>query len=365
MGRERATGMPRPTSVAETPHAARDGVVRLWLLLIAGLIVLTALVGAATRLTGSGLSITEWNVLFGILPPLGEAQWLEAFEKYKAIPQYQQLNKGMSLAAFKGIFWWEWVHRILGRLIGLAFAVPFLVFLWRGWLRPGLARRLTALLALGCLQGVVGWYMVQSGLAERTDVSQYRLALHLGLAATIFVLVLWTALDLGQGRERQSFDLATMTRRQRAMAHGVAALIYLQILLGALVAGLKAGRTHNTWPLMDGALVPGGLGQLTPWWHNLFENATLVQFNHRLLAFIIVVLAIVHAWQLVRSSDAARIRRSAAIVGGLALAQSALGVWTLLAWVPISLGIAHQAGALALLAAVVWHLHAIRGARSA
>ncbi len=337
-----------------------DRPVRWWLYAIAALIALTAIVGAATRLTGSGLSITEWNLIWGAIPPLTDAQWQSAFEKYRQIPQYREINRGMSLDAFKIIFWWEWAHRLLGRGIGAAFALPFAYFALTGRLRAGLTPRLVLLLALGGLQGAVGWYMVRSGLVERTDVSQYRLALHLTLAVAIFMLTLWTAFDLRPGRAGNDIDLATLTTSQCTVSWLLMPLALLQVALGALVAGLKAGRTHNTWPLMDGTLVPGGLLKQSPWWANLFENATTVQFNHRLLAYILVVLAVWHAVSMVRSADAASIRRSATLVAGVALAQTALGVWTLLAWVPLSLGLAHQAGALVLVAAIVRHVHQFR-----
>ena len=342
-----------------TPHDA-NGPIRLWLLAVALLIAATAIVGAATRLTGSGLSITEWAPILGILPPLGEDQWLAAFEKYKAIPQYTQLNKGMSLAAFKGIYWWEWSHRLLARSIGLLVLLPMLVFWARGRIPRGLAHRLAALLVLGALQGAIGWYMVKSGLADRVDVSPYRLALHLGLAVAIFGATLWTLFGLLPDQERR--HLATITRRQRHVAVALAALVYLQVLLGALVAGLKAGRTFNTWPLMDGSLVPDGLGQMAPAWRNVFENPALVQFDHRLLAYALLGLALAHAVALNRSADDERVRFSSGLLAALMLGQSALGVWTLLAWVPIHLGIAHQAGALLVFTAALWHLFAIRRA---
>ncbi|MFM9938448.1 MAG: COX15/CtaA family protein [Hyphomicrobiaceae bacterium] len=333
--------------------------IRAWLYAVAGLVALTAIVGAATRLTGSGLSITEWNVIGGMVPPLNDAQWTLAFDKYRQIPQYREINRGMSLDAFKVIFWWEWAHRMLARFIGAAFAVPLIVFALLGRLPSGFMPRLMALLGLGALQGFVGWYMVSSGLVDRTDVSQYRLALHLGLAVLIFALLIWTALDLS-ARQRASMDLKTITRRGWIAAHGVLGLVYLQVLAGALVAGLKAGRTHNTWPLMDGALMPAGLMQQSPWWCNLFENATTVQFNHRALAYVIVGVGLWHAWAMAQTADAARVRHTAMAVGALVVAQTMLGIWTLLAWVPLWLGVVHQIGALATVAAAVAHVHALR-----
>ncbi len=333
---------------------------RVWLALIAAMIALTAIVGAATRLTGSGLSITEWAPIIGVIPPLGEADWLAAFEKYQAIPQYAQVNKGMRLDAFKTIFWWEWGHRLLARSIGVLVAVPALAFVARGMIPQGLGRKLAGLFALGALQGAAGWYMVRSGLVDRVDVSQYRLALHFGLAVALLGATLWLFLGLDPDRERRHF--ATITRRQAWTACTLAALGYLQTLLGALVAGLKAGRTYNTWPLMDGALVPDGLARMEPGWRNLFENPATVQFNHRLLAYGLVALAVAHAVSIIRSADDERVRVSAGLLAVVMLAQAALGVWTLLAWVPVHLGIAHQAGAMTVFAVAIWHLYAVRRA---
>lgn len=334
--------------------------VRLWLALVALLVALTAVVGAATRLTGSGLSITEWAPIIGVIPPLSEAQWQEAFAKYKQIPQYTQINKGMSLEAFRSIFWWEWGHRILGRLIGIVFLIPMLVFWARGAIPRSLRPRLVLLLLLGALQGAIGWYMVRSGLVDRVDVSPYRLAMHLGLAVFIFGLIVWTILELGRDQQRQ--HLATLTAADRRRAHVLIAAIYLQIVLGAFVAGLKAGLTYNTWPLMDGWLWPSGLFHLTPWWANFFENPALVQFNHRIVAYVLAIFATVQAAAVVGRSDDERVSRSAVILALLVWAQAALGVWTLLAWVPIGLGVAHQAGALVVLAAALWHLFTVRRA---
>jgi len=333
--------------------------VRLWLLLVALMVAATAIVGAATRLTGSGLSITEWAPILGIVPPLGDADWQSAFARYKAIPQYEQLNKGMSLDAFKVIFWWEWSHRLIARSIGVVFAVPFVVFLIRGAIPRSLIPRLALIFLLGGLQGAVGWYMVASGLVDRVDVSQYRLALHLGLAFLIFALVVRTILDLSL-RDTGMPSLDTITPGQRRTARLILALTFLQVLLGALVAGLKAGRSYNTWPLMDGALVPAGLLHLSPWWLNAFENAATVQFNHRLLAYVLIVLTLVHAAGIIRRADDPRARRTAGLLAAAMLGQTLLGIWTLLAWVPISLGIAHQLGALVVLSVAIIHRYALR-----
>ena len=345
---------PHTTSPPHSPTRA----VRLWLAIIALMVAATALIGAATRLTGSGLSITEWAPIIGILPPLTETDWQAAFAKYKTIPQYTQLNRGMSLDAFKTIFWWEWGHRLIARTIGLVFLIPFVVFTMRGAIPRPLIPRMIVLFALGGLQGAVGWYMVRSGLVDRVDVSQYRLALHLGLAVLIFALVVWTWLDLRANRNPRS-TTTTITPRQRTTASLLLGLAFLQILLGALVAGLKAGRTFNTWPLMDGALIPSGLFQLSPIYLNVFENAATVQFNHRLAAYFLVAATLVHALGIWRSATDPRVRQTANTLVAVVLAQTALGIWTLLAWTPLSLGLAHQAGALAVIVAAVAHRHAI------
>ncbi len=334
--------------------------VRIWLAIVALMIVATAVVGAATRLTGSGLSITEWNPIMGVLPPLSDADWQTAFAKYKEIPQYTKLNKGMSLEAFKTIFWWEWGHRLLARSIGGIFLLPFLFFLAKGMLPRRLAPRLVAIFLLGGLQGFVGWYMVKSGLVDRVDVSPIRLALHLGMATLVLALVVWTWADLGP--ERPGVRLSTVTRGQRFSAWLLLALVYVQVLLGAIVAGLKAGLTFNTWPLMDGHLIPGGLWTMSPGWLNLFDNPALVQLNHRMMAYVVVLLAAIHAVAVLRTADDERVRSSAVILAVALLAQMALGIWTLLAWVPIHLGVAHQLGALLVVTLAVWHTFAMRRA---
>src|SRR5687768_3332180 len=246
-------------------QAAALTYIRLWLLGVAMLIFVMVLVGGATRLTDSGLSITEWQPLLGAIPPLDDAQWREAFDKYKAIPEYQIVNRGMSLAEFKQIYWWEWAHRFLGRIIGLVLILPFLALWLMGRIDRNMAASLLVILALGALQGALGWYMVKSGLAERTDVSQYRLSAHLILASVIYTAIIWVALGL-------TFPRARYFSRGMGRPMALLALILLQIGMGGLVAGLDAGRSHNTFPLMDGRIVPDGLMVMTPWWRNIFEN---------------------------------------------------------------------------------------------
>ena len=337
-------------------HAARRAdPVRVWLFAVAALVFALVSVGGATRLTGSGLSITEWQPIMGVAPPLSDAAWHEAFEKYRQIPQYQHINRGMSLEAFKRIFWWEWTHRFLARLVGVVFLVPFLFFLATGRVSRALLPRLAGLLALGGLQGAIGWYMVRSGLAERTSVSQYRLALHLALAALVFAGLLWTALSLGARR----LDAGGLLPAQRRTAALVVGLTFLQIVAGAFVAGLKAGAGYNTWPLMDGQFVPDGLGVMSPWWINLFENATTVQFNHRMLAYMLLAVVLWQAWSLLARTPNSLVRTSALALAGATVGQAALGIWTLLAHVPLSLGLAHQAGAVVVFGLALWHLHLV------
>ncbi|MFM9846328.1 MAG: COX15/CtaA family protein [Hyphomicrobiaceae bacterium] len=328
-----------------------------WLYVLTAMVFLMVVIGGATRLTDSGLSITEWKPIVGIVPPLTDAAWHDVFEKYKQIPEYHIVNRGMSLEAFKAIFWWEWGHRFLGRIIGIVFFIPFVWFMWTRRIPRYLAPRLIALFLLGGLQGAIGWYMVRSGLVDRVDVSHYRLAVHLGVAVVILGLLLWTALDFGG--ESRATTKAAVGAPQYWTAVALVALIFLQVLLGALVAGLKAGLSHNTWPLMDGALIPSGLGAMSPWYLNVFENVLTVQFNHRMVAYAIAAVTL---WQVVsiwRSAVSTGIRYSADVLGLGVLAQIVLGIWTLLAQVPLSLGLAHQAGAAVVFSLAVWHLHRI------
>ena len=333
--------------------------VRKWLITLAILVITMITVGGATRLTGSGLSITEWQPIMGAIPPLNEAAWLMAFAKYKEIPQYIQLNKGMSLGEFQAIFWWEWGHRFLGRLIGLAFAAPLAWFWLRGKIPASMRLPLLALFALGFLQGFIGWFMVKSGLADRTSVSQYRLALHLTMA---FLLLAGLVALAVQTQSRPSLArgsgirLRTGTQFQRLAAWGLAGLILTQVMAGAFVAGLKAGLTYNTWPLMDGRLIPAGLGTLEPWFLNLFENITTVQFNHRMLAYLIVAFVIWHGLSIIRSADDERLRQSAGLLIVAVGAQVALGIWTLIAVVPLPLALAHQGMAAILFVIAIRHL---------
>lgn len=319
--------------------------VRGWLLAVAALIFAMVVVGGATRLTESGLSITEWQPLTGWIPPLTDADWQDAFEKYKATTQYQKLNGGMTLEQFKTIYWWEWTHRLLGRVVGLAFLLPFLFFLFKGAIGPPLRTKLWAIFGLGALQGAVGWWMVVSGLAERVNVSQYRLAFHLTLACLIFAAIVWTAQRL------QRPSSAVVPARVRATAMALVALVLCQIYLGALVAGLRAGLLFNTWPLIDGGLVPKlpDLFYFEPWWRNFFENALTVQFVHRCVAYLIFIVAIVHA------IDARHAARGGMVLAAAVTVQAALGIVTLIHQAPLPLALMHQAMAIVVLAIAVVH----------
>ena len=333
-------------NAAERSDADRRAIA-IWLAFVAALVFIMVVVGGLTRLTESGLSITEWKPVTGALPPMSEEHWQAEFDLYRQIPQYQLINKGMSLAAFKTIYWWEWSHRFLGRLIGLAFFVPFVWFLVTRRVERALLPRLAGLFVLGGMQGVLGWWMVMSGLTERTEVSQYRLAAHLGLATLIYMALVWTVLDLQRGKA---------TRALGGVAKAALALVvfvFLQTILGAFVAGLRAGAVYNTWPLMDGAWLPDGLLRMSPLWHNFFENHLTVQFQHRIAAYLLLLAALWH-WFAARKTAAAQ---GAGLLLLAIILQAMLGIWTVLWVVPIPLGAAHQAGALIVLTVALWHAH--------
>jgi cytochrome c oxidase assembly protein subunit 15 len=342
---------------------AHSGPVRLWLYAVAALVLAMVLVGGATRLTESGLSITEWKPVMGVVPPLSEQAWQAAFEKYQAIPQYREINSGMSLEAFKAIYWWEWAHRLLGRVIGVAFLLPFLFFLWRGWIASSLRPWLWFIFGLGALQGAVGWWMVASGLAERVEVSQYRLATHLLLACLIYVELIFTARRMDTPADAVS-PLADGRggARIRAGAIALVVLVLAQIYLGALVAGLRAGYAYNTWPLIDGALVPDAARLFfdTPLWRNFFENVLTVQFDHRMLAYAIFVIALLHALDVAGAIKDRHARIGAFVLFAAVVLQMGLGIATLVWVVPLWLGLLHQAGAMLVLTIASVHAAFVR-----
>lgn len=324
-----------------------------WLLACCALVFLMVVVGGVTRLTHSGLSMTEWQPLVGAIPPLTDAQWAEVFDKYRQTPEYLQINNGMSLDQFKNIFWWEYVHRLLGRSIGAVFLLPFLYFLARRSIDAPLARRLAFIFVLGAAQGGLGWYMVQSGLVDDPHVSPYRLTAHLGLALLIYAAILRTALDL-------LFASATAPQERfvgmQRLSAVLAGLVFFMALTGGLVAGTRAGFVYDTFPLMDGRWIPDGVLSMQPWYVNALENIATIQFDHRLVALLLTV-SILSFWLRLRRLPAPRgLRtRATAMVAALVL-QLSLGIGTLLLGVPTALAAAHQAGALLLFtAAIVLH----------
>jgi cytochrome c oxidase assembly protein subunit 15 len=319
------------------------GAVGLWLFGMAAVILGMVVVGGLTRITGSGLSITQWDPIVGALPPLTDAAWHEVFAKYQRIPQYIHENAGMTLAGFKGIFWWEWAHRLLGRLLGVLFIAPFVWFAWTGAIRRAEWPRMVVLFLLGGLQGFVGWWMVQSGLETRVSVSQYRLAIHLGFALILLVAMVWTGLEYLRDRK------PVPSRGPVA----IAVLVYLQMLLGALVAGLHAGLLYNTWPSMDGRVLPEDAFAQRPWWLNFFENPGTAQFDHRIGAYIVLISIAILWWR--ERGLAGLARRSGAAMLHLTLFQIVLGIATLLLQAPEFLAAAHQLTAALLLCTAVWH----------
>jgi cytochrome c oxidase assembly protein subunit 15 len=336
--------------------SASDRQIAIWLFAVAGFVMLMVLVGGLTRLTDSGLSITEWAPIRGALPPFSHAAWLVEFEKYKQIPEYQLVNLGMSLAEFKFIYWWEWGHRFLGRIVGLVFFVPFVVFLLQKKITRAQLPPLLGLFALGGLQGFMGWYMVASGLTERVDVSQYRLAMHLGLALIIFASSIWLALNYWRGFEGNRKQTGRFASHSKWAAVIVGAVL-AQSLMGALVAGINAGKTYTDWPFMDGDIIPSGLFAMQPFWLNFFENHLTVQFDHRMIAYVLTALIGWHIYRVLQSGMGGAAAVSAKWLGGALALQIILGISALMLAVPISLGVAHQLGAVALLAIAVTHLH--------
>jgi cytochrome c oxidase assembly protein subunit 15 len=328
-----------------------------WLGVCCVLVFLMVVVGGVTRLTHSGLSMVEWKPLVGTIPPLSQTQWDEVFQKYQTTPEYLHVNRGMSLDEFKGIFWWEYFHRLLGRAIGLVFLLPLLFFFARGKIDGALALRLAGIFMLGALQGAVGWFMVKSGLVDDPRVSQYRLTAHLGLALAIYAAMLWTALGLLKPSGAPADD---PRRRLGNCALGLAALIFLMSLSGGFVAGIRAGFAYNTFPLMNGNLVPPELLILEPWWLNLFNNMATVQFNHRMIAWLLMVL-VPAFWLMTRSVPLPpRARLATHILLAMLAIQVTLGISTLLLIVPVPLAAAHQGGAVLLLTAALWAGHELR-----
>ncbi|MFT6285584.1 MAG: cytochrome c oxidase assembly protein subunit 15 [Halieaceae bacterium] len=339
-------------------YAQYDRQVSNWLMFCAAVIFGMIVLGGVTRLTDSGLSMVEWKPLMGVIPPLSQEAWQETFEKYRLYPEYQKINKGMSLDAFKSIFMYEYLHRVLGRVIGVIFFFPMVYFALKGRVKSGIMPKLWVLFLMGGAQGLMGWYMVKSGLVDRPDVSQYRLTAHLGLAMLIYSLMVWLVLDLRQPKRGLAGG------RFARFSTIVLGLVFLMILSGGLVAGTDAGFAYSTWPLMGESFVPEGLYSGSPAWLAMFEDVTTIQFNHRMFAYALSVLMVVFAIQVLRAGVEAR-GRVAIILLLLALAlQVVLGISTLLLHVPIALAAGHQAGAVLLLTAAVYATHALQSRRA-
>ena len=356
--RDLVTGLP-----TDTPAERRNRqIVSGWLFTVAAMIWAMIVLGGATRLSGSGLSIMEWAPLAGALPPLSHAEWERLFALYQQIPQYRLLHPGMGLAGFQGLFWLEWSHRLLGRLIGVAFLLP-MIWLWAaGRIERALRPRLLVLFLLGGLQGAAGWFMVASGyFPESTAVSPYRLVVHLALALVLFGALLWTGLSvLRPAPVHLDWTGARLTRR---LADAAVALVGLTIVAGGFTAGLHAGLTYNTFPLMEGRLVPRGYAELEPFWRNLTENVAAVQFDHRLLATATALTVLATAAIGLFSHLPRRIRTVLFLLAAAVAVQYGLGISTLLLVVPVPLAVAHQGVAMLLLAAALATAHALRGAR--
>jgi cytochrome c oxidase assembly protein subunit 15 len=330
----------------------------VWLSVCCVLVFAMVVVGGVTRLTHSGLSITEWQPIIGTLPPLAAADWNDAFAKYQATPEFREVNHAMTLAEFKGIYWWEYFHRLLGRAIGVAFIGPYLWFLARRRIPPGYAWPLVGIFLLGGLQGAVGWLMVQSGLVDDPRVSQFRLTAHLGLAFAIFAAMLWTALSLAFPRrsERPSAE----ARALRSLARAVAALVFVMVLSGGFVAGIRAGFAYNTFPLMQGHVIPPEILMLDPWWKNFFWNMATVQFDHRMLAWLLAFSVPLLWWRVRRVDVPARAKHLGSALLGMLAVQISLGIATLVNVVPLPLAALHQAGAVAVFALALAAAHALR-----
>ena len=332
--------------------------IAIWLLACCALVFAMVVVGGVTRLTDSGLSIVEWQPIVGTMPPLGQKDWDELFEKYHQTPQYKKVNLGMSLDEFKGIFWWEYFHRLLGRVIGLAFFIPFLYFVAKRAIDRPLGLKLTGIFLLGGLQGAMGWYMVKSGLVDNPHVSQYRLTAHLGLAFLIYATMFWVALELLSPTVPSHGNIRLRALRRFSVA--ITSLIFIMILSGGFVAGIRAGFAYNTFPLMNGHFIPPEIFMLEPWYRNFFDNMATVQFDHRMIAWALAILIPVF-WYRSRSlplSGSARFACSLLLI--MLAIQIGLGISTLLLVVPLPLAAAHQAGAVLLFTAALWVNHQLR-----
>lgn len=334
-----------------------DRAIGLWLLGVALLVFAMIMVGGVTRLTQSGLSMVDWKPLTGFIPPFSLEAWQAEFSAYKQFPEYKLINADMTLDEFKGIFWWEFSHRVLGRVIGLAFFIPMVLFWVRGRVKPRLKPTLIGLLILGGLQGLMGWYMVKSGLVHEPEVSHLRLMAHLMLAVFIIWALVWTALSLLRPHTIFRREQGKSVRRwAKVFLH----LVLLQLALGALVAGLKAGRGYNTWPLMDGQIIPEGLFLLDPWWSNILDNPLTVQFDHRMVAYLVFIVAIGLFAKVLTSGHSERLKSAGLFVLLSVFIQMGLGIFTLLEAVPVTLGVMHQVGGVLVLLSAIFMAHECR-----
>jgi len=332
--------------------------IALWLFICSAMVFATLVVGGVTRLTHSGLSIVEWQPLMGVLPPLSQAEWSEVFAKYQQTPEYKQVNHGMSLDEFKSIFWWEYFHRVLGRTIGLVFFLPFLYFLLRRKIDRPLVPRLIGIFILGGLQGAMGWFMVKSGLVDDPRVSQYRLTAHLSLAFVIFIAMMWVALGLIE--ERSHYFAHEGYRRLQRLGFWLFLLACYMVVTGGFVAGIRAGKAYNTFPLMNGHFVPPEIFMIEPWYLNFFNNMATVQFDHRLGAWLLAFLVPWLWFRLRQFPDRRRAQRIAGLALVVLAAQITLGILTVLHAVPVALGAMHQGGSMVLMAVFLWLNHELR-----
>lgn len=339
------------SAVSAGDYANRRNIA-IWLLICSVMVALMVVIGGITRLTESGLSMTEWRPLIGWIPPLSEIEWQRVFDRYRETSEYRIQFPGMDIEGFKTIFWWEYIHRVWGRLIGLVYALPMIWFVIRGRVERPLIPHLVGLLFLGGLQGLIGWWMVKSGFVDRDDVSQYRLTVHLGVAIVILGYLLWLAIGLlARGENR-----AASPNGLRRLSQAAAAIAFVTILSGGMVAGINAGFINNTWPLMDGGLLPEDFAALSPFWLNFLENHSMVQFGHRMLAYLTAIVAGLYWFRAQSGGLQARARTAAHLLGGMVALQILLGISTLLLVVPISLAVLHQGGAVVLFALAIWNM---------
>lgn len=332
--------------------------IAIWLLICCAMVFAMIVVGGVTRLTNSGLSMVDWQPIMGTIPPLSQEDWNETFQKYQGSPEYQKVNKGMTVEEFKGIFWWEYFHRLLGRLIGLVFFIPFVYFLIKKRIDRPLGIKLAGIFILGGLQGLMGWYMVMSGLVNDPHVSQYRLTAHLGLAFIIYAALFWVAIGL-LFPKTESHNQSDPLKGLRHFSASLTTLIFIMILSGGFVAGIHAGRAYNTFPLMNGHIIPPEIFMLEPWYLNFFENMATVQFDHRLIAWLLAFLIPLFWFRARAYPISASVKRASNLLLIMLVIQISLGIATLLHVVPLHLAASHQAGAILLFTAALWTMHTI------